>query len=207
MPHFDRPVLMWVTDRKHSDAPLPELAADIYRQRERSSYSFVNQGSTDSPAELLARAILAVCRPLDRAGDQFRYRARAKSSALEFTCLKLGRRLPRRARSWDPRRWSDDRCIRPRAAAASERSKLSGGWTCLRDRFETGPRPTGARRSRSDRPSDLPALCWRLEASPRSACRRSWARRRRSRGDEPTYQDLRPQKTLSMLTAAHWSNP
>lgn len=56
---FERPVLMWVTDRKASDAPLPELAAlasvagvDIVQLREK--------GLDQLPTELLVRAIQAV---------------------------------------------------------------------------------------------------------------------------------------------------
>ncbi len=61
MPLFDRPVLMWVTDRIRSDAPLPELAglisaagADIVQVRE--------DGLDRLPAELLVRAIQSVVR-------------------------------------------------------------------------------------------------------------------------------------------------
>jgi thiamine biosynthesis protein ThiS len=61
MPLFDRPVLMWVTDRNRSDAPLPELArgisaagVDIVQVREN--------GLDRLPAELLVRAIQSVVR-------------------------------------------------------------------------------------------------------------------------------------------------
>jgi thiamine biosynthesis protein ThiS len=62
MPLFDRPVLMWVTDRKRSDAPLPELATalssggvDIVQVREA--------GLDRLPFELLVRSIQAVVQP------------------------------------------------------------------------------------------------------------------------------------------------
>ncbi len=62
MPLFDRPILMWVTDRKRSDAPLPELAGpaslggiDIVHIREH--------GLDRLPEELLARAIKSVVQP------------------------------------------------------------------------------------------------------------------------------------------------
>jgi thiamine biosynthesis protein ThiS len=55
---FDRPILMWVTDRRRSDAPLPELAGqldgcvDLIQVRER--------GLDRLPLELLVRAICTV---------------------------------------------------------------------------------------------------------------------------------------------------
>ncbi len=59
MPLFDRPILMWVTDRRRSDATLPELAGpaslggvDIVQVRE--------PGLDRLPAELLVRAICSV---------------------------------------------------------------------------------------------------------------------------------------------------
>lgn len=59
MPRFDRPVLMWVTDRAQADAPLPSLAgpisaagADLIQIRE--------PGLDRLPEELLARAIQSV---------------------------------------------------------------------------------------------------------------------------------------------------
>ena len=58
---FDRPILMWVTDRKQSDAPLPELAGpisaagvDIVQIREL--------GLDHLPSEMLVRAIQSVIR-------------------------------------------------------------------------------------------------------------------------------------------------
>lgn len=65
MPLFDRPVLMWVTDRRNSDAPLPELAriasvagVDIIQVRER--------GLDGMPMELLIRAMQKVVLPQTR---------------------------------------------------------------------------------------------------------------------------------------------
>jgi thiamine biosynthesis protein ThiS len=59
---FDRPVLMWVTDRLRSNAPLPELAGpaaaagvDLIQVRE--------QGLDRLPSELLVRAIKSVTGP------------------------------------------------------------------------------------------------------------------------------------------------
>lgn len=62
---FDSPVLMWVTDRLHSDASLPELARaaaglgiDLIQIRER--------GLDRLPLELLIRAMLVVSDPATR---------------------------------------------------------------------------------------------------------------------------------------------
>lgn len=62
---FDSPVLMWVTDRLHSDAPLPELARaaagtsiDLIQIRER--------GLDRLPLELLIRAMVVVSNPATR---------------------------------------------------------------------------------------------------------------------------------------------
>lgn len=62
MQRFERPVLMWVTDRLRSDVPLPKLAeiasaggVDIIQVRE--------SGLDRLPAELLLRAIKTVAQP------------------------------------------------------------------------------------------------------------------------------------------------
>lgn len=62
MPLWDRPALMWVTDRIHSDAPLPELAQsakssgiDLVQVRE--------PGLDRLPLELLVRAMATVAGP------------------------------------------------------------------------------------------------------------------------------------------------
>ena len=58
---FDRPVLMWVTDRKQSDAPLPELAAPISAAGV-DVIQFREPGLDRLPAELLVRSIRSVVR-------------------------------------------------------------------------------------------------------------------------------------------------
>lgn len=59
---FDHPVLMWVTDRNHSDAPLPELAGPA--SAAGVNLIQIREGSLDRlPLELLVRAIQHVVQP------------------------------------------------------------------------------------------------------------------------------------------------
>ncbi len=73
MARFDRPVLMWVTDRLRSDAPLPDLARaatgagiDLIQVREPALDQL--------PLERLVRALMAASDPETRPARQLRYR-------------------------------------------------------------------------------------------------------------------------------------
>lgn len=88
--HWDKPVLMWVTDRIHADAPLPELAQsatgsgiDLIQVREPELDAL--------PLELLVRAIATIAGPSIRV---------VVNSQIEFAAkLGVGVHLPERGPS------------------------------------------------------------------------------------------------------------